>query len=65
MESSACPSTWIVSPNRIDLSVLFDLTDQHLKDLGIALDPNLEASALGLPAQCSLSLYGELAWRAY
>ena len=51
--------------NRIDLSVLPELTDQHLKDLGIALDPNLEASALGLPAQCSLSLYGELAWRAY
>ena len=28
--------------NRIDLSVLPDLTDQHLKDLGIALGDRLK-----------------------
>ena len=27
----------IFAKNRIDLSVLPDLTDQHLKDLGVAL----------------------------
>ena len=42
-KSSACPSTpGCFAENRIDFSVLPDLTDQHLKDLGLPLGDRLK-----------------------
>ena len=42
-QSSACPSTCkCFAENRIDFSVLPDLTDQHLKDLGLPLGDRLK-----------------------
>jgi uncharacterized protein YjiS (DUF1127 family) len=42
LKNSACPSLQRFAENRIDVSVLPDLTDQHLKDLGIALGDRLK-----------------------
>jgi SAM domain (Sterile alpha motif) len=53
--------------NRIDLSVLPDLTDQHLKDLGIALGDRLKmlrairelsGAVLAAPQHCVWRLTG-------